>query len=417
MGLPLLTYFSDNSVIIDNKFYGFDVNKEYIERLKTENYPYQENVAPEFFCDDIEEVFEDNKEKITFTSNWAEVPDCDVYIITVGTPMDEEGNARVDAVEKAIQKINLSHVVRESKKKKLIVLRSTVFPGTTQMISKILVDPERMTLIFCPERIAQGKTFVEYMNPELVGAETEDDYKMFVEFWMQFFPTGKKFFHLTWKEAELGKLMTNMYRYVNFALANEFFLISDRHGCNYEKIRQAVKTDYPRADLPNASPNVSGPCLFKDGEFLVADVPYNELIRTALVINESMVEKIAQYVKDYSDQYEMFGNEKLETIVILGASFKANSDDTRNSLSFKLKKVLKRMGFDVKIIDPEAAGNSKLVDEMWWCERADAYVLMTPHDYFDEKFYNWLKKNVPMIDFWKHFEASKATKNGVYITK
>ena len=136
---------------------------------------------------------------------------------------------------------------------------------------------------------------------------------------------------LTPREAEIGKLMTNMYRYVTFAFANQMWMISEKHGVNIDKVIDACNFDYPRMDVPHPGPNVGGPCLFKDGKFLLSDIPFGDLINTSFLINEGMPDYVFNRIKDI--------NPYIEKVLIMGATFKKGCDDTRNSLSFKMRKI------------------------------------------------------------------------------
>jgi UDP-N-acetyl-D-mannosaminuronic acid dehydrogenase len=181
-------------------------------------------------------------------------------------------------------------------------------------------------------------------------------------------------------------------------------MLAHYYGCDFETIRQAINKNYPRMNLYGAGA-AAGPCLAKDGQFMVAHVPYPEMIRTASVVNEALPAWIFKQLKDTL----------VSKVAILGMTFKADNDDTRHSLSFKLKKILTREGYDVVCYDryvPEYSDVSVL-------ESCGAYVLMTPHSYFDDEFYdNHIASQSVIIDVWKHFPRSKISAdyniNGIY---
>src|SRR5262249_14460945 len=132
----------------------------------------------------------------------------------------------------------------------LVVLRSTVYPGTTRFVAQRLAAlGHRVDVAFCPERIAEGHALEELHSlPQIVGADDE--------------PAGERaealfrcltdrVIRTTTKEAELAKLFTNVWRYMRFAVANQFFMIAHEAGVDYGNVLEAVRDDYPRArDLP-----------------------------------------------------------------------------------------------------------------------------------------------------------------------
>ena len=158
-------------------------------------------------------------------------------------------------------------------------------------------------------------------------------------------------------------------------------------------------------DLPAAGP-AAGPCLFKDGQFLVSHIPYTDLIRTSFTINEGFTNWIVDIIEEitYVSQARRVG--------ILGMAFKANNDDTRYSLSFKLKKILEAKGFEIVEYDP-LVNSGSLPHKIPQCE---VVVVMAPHDVFDGEFYSsFINVGTVIIDIWRHFPESKLHKNGVYV--
>jgi UDP-N-acetyl-D-mannosaminuronic acid dehydrogenase len=336
---------------------------------------------------------------------------CDVVVIMIGTPVDGEGNPRTEGLDQI--RANIAYVLQSGVRQKplLIVLRSTVSPGITQVFTDKLEKAaygkfrSDLTVVFAPERIAQGRTYVEMPKlPQLIGATDVHDYNVAEEFFRHLSP---KCVHLSVRQAELGKLMTNMYRYVNFALANEFLMICQRHEVDFEEIRQAINLDYPRMALEKAGPNAAGPCLFKDGQFLVDQIPHVDLIKAAFSINEGMP---AWIYETFIRNYFTF-DEEIE-VGILGMTFKADNDDPRFSLSFKLKKLLERKGMKVTCYDPflPEYSNAEPLKHCHIC------VVMTPHSCFDEKFFEeYIRPECQIIDIWKKFpESDNGTINGDY---
>ena len=378
--------------------YGIDVNELSVDLLNSSIAPYVEEGADEILYHNLK------NERLLFTTDFDYIKDADVVAIMIGTPVDGEGNARLDDLFNFVD----DTLIPRMSKHQLIVLRSTVSPGTTEVLRKHIekkhgwVEGIDYFLVFCPERVVQGKSIVETTKlPQIVGAFNDISFKVAKDFFKTFITN--QIFQLTPKETELGKLMTNMYRYVTFAFANEMWMIGQKHGVNIDKVIDACNYDYPRMDVPHPGPNVGGPCLFKDGRFLLSDIPFGDLIQTSFLINEGMPEYVFNRIKEM--------NPNIEKVLILGATFKKDCDDTRNSLSFKMKKVCKKHGVESWIADPFA-----IVDDvMPATTEPDAVVVMTPHtDTHISWPLNEFKKDCIVADIWKMYPESKLSNTGIY---
>lgn len=345
---------------------------------------------------------------LTFTDDYSSLATADVVAITLGTPVDGENNPRLDIITDFFETRLAPSLSVECGK--LIILRSTVAPGTTELLRKELEartglqEGHDFHLVFCPERVAQTKGIVESGSlPQLIGAFSLESYLHAAEFFQTFVHT--ECFHLKPREAEIGKLITNMYRYIEFAIANEFYVIGDQHKVNIHKVIQACNYNYPRMNLPLPGPNVGGPCLFKDGRFLTSKILFPDLINTSFQINEGM----PRYILDKA--LTMRPVHEIKKIGILGMAFKADCDDTRQSLSFKLKKNIRQEGFPCVWYDPFVDGGNDASD----MKDCDIVFLMTPHTCFksfDDPM--TLKDGALIVDVWKHLERSKRTVDGFY---
>jgi UDP-N-acetyl-D-mannosaminuronic acid dehydrogenase len=200
--------------------------------------------------------------------------------------------------------------------------------------------------------------------------------------------------HLEPEEAELAKLFTNTWRYIKFAAANQFYMMANDRGLDFEKIRAGLSYNYPRAqDIPGAG-FAAGPCLFKDTMQLAAfsDNKFS-LGHSAMLVNEGLPLYIVSQLE------KRFDLENL-TVGILGMSFKAGSDDIRSSLSYKLRRVLKFKAKAVIGTDPYVSEETDdtllpLEDVL---RKADILVVATPHkEYFD------IVTDKPVADVWNVF--------------
>jgi len=343
--------------------YGVDIDQSKNKVIMSGKMPFLEEQGEEYLSRAL------SKHQLVMTDDCSVVTDCDVIVIVIGTPVDENFNPEIHPLRSLI-----SAMAPSLRAGQLLILRSTVSPGTTESIKRIIEENTELSigrdlfLVFAPERVAEGKTIQELtILPQLIGAFEDAS-----------FQKGKAFFgsflkapciELSPLEAEIGKLITNMTRYVNFALANEYHLIAETFGVNINKIIDASNFDYPRLNLPSPGPNVGGPCLYKDGWFLIERIPYNEMIATAFKINEGMPMQIVQKLRQFPE---------VRKVSVLGMTFKANSDDIRNSVSFKLKKQLDATGYEVITVDSYVPGCDPLAS----VADSDAVILMTPHDEF-----------------------------------
>jgi UDP-N-acetyl-D-mannosaminuronic acid dehydrogenase len=151
----------------------------------------------------------------------------------------------------------------------LLILRSTVFPGVTALVEKMVAGlGVEIEVAFCPERIAEGKAMTELFElPQIVSARSPAGTGAGVAL---FGRLTSKLVVMSPEEAELAKLFTNVWRYIKFATANQLYMMANDRGLDFERIRQGLTEDYPRAaDMPAAG-FAAGPCLFKDTMQLAA---------------------------------------------------------------------------------------------------------------------------------------------------
>ena len=254
-------------------------------------------------------------------------------------------------------------------------------------------------MAFCPERIAEGKSLVELAQiPQIVGGADRLSTQKAADFFKNL---GVKVNVADDVSAELAKLFTNMYRYINFAIANEFMILAGNHRRDIYKIVDLVNRDYKRGGL--ALPGLTGgPCLFKDGFFLVADIPFSDLIATSWKINEAIPLFLIKKIRERT---------KLEgkKASILGLAFKAEIDDIRESLAFKVKKALERERAKVHLHDPYVAPYQNNLDET--LKDADLIFLATNHAAYQKLDIAKVKKlvsaNCVICDVWNVFKTNR----------
>jgi UDP-N-acetyl-D-mannosaminuronic acid dehydrogenase len=194
---------------------------------------------------------------------------------------------------------------------------------------------------------------------------------------------------LTPEEAELAKLFTNVWRYIKFAAANQFFMMANDRGLDFERIRLGLTEDYPRAaDMPGAG-FAAGPCLFKDTMQLAAFNNNNfALGHTAMTINEGLPLYLVHRLEQKYDLSSL-------TVGILGMAFKGGSDDIRSSLSYKLKRILEFKADKVLCADPYVTVDPALLPQEEVIARSDLLIIATPHQQYRD-----LVTDKPVADIW-----------------
>lgn len=314
-------------------------------------------------------------------------------IVVIGTPIDEFMNPSMSLFDSVMDEL-ARHLANDA----LIVLRSTVFPGTTAHVRRRLDgNGKTVRLAFCPERIAEGHALEELTElPQIVGADDSETLRRATEL---FGSMGAQVVSSTTAEAELAKLFTNAWRYMKFAVANQFFMIANEAGQDYGRILDAIRRDYPRAqDLPGPG-FAAGPCLLKDTMQLAAfTADHFPMGQSARQINEGLpaylVTAMERRLGDLADK----------RIGILGMAFKGESDDPRDSLSYKLRKLLTWQGAEVLCTDPYVP-DDRLVPLDDVLRESDILVVGAPHrSYRELKF-----PDKPLVDVWG------ITENGITV--
>jgi len=389
VGLPLCLFIADKGYQV----FGIDIDQEKINQIGKGQMPFMEEGAPKLLKKYLGKT-------LFFSTDFSNIARAKVIILTLGTPVDENMNPSLVQIDQALERAK-TYFTRGQ----LLILRSTVSPGTTDYVRSYLNDLGKIKvgtnfyLAFCPERIAEGRSLLELAEiPQIVGGIDRLSAQKAAEF---FENLGIEVNRTDNVSAELAKLFTNMYRYINFAIANEFMILAGNHHRDIYRIVELVNKNYKRGGL--ALPGLTGgPCLFKDGFFLVGDVPFADLITTSWKINESIPLFLIKKIRERT---------KLEgkKTVILGLAFKAEIDDIRESLAFKVKKALERERAKVFLHDPYVPGYQNDLDEI--LGDADLIFLATNHSYYQNLDIAKVKKlvsaNCVICDVWNIFRTNK----------
>ena len=370
MGIPLGLAFASKGKDVTL----VDVNPMAVEAINAGKLPFKEEGAEALLKAHI-------GRNLRATADAAIVKMQDVVVFVTGTPVDEHLNPNIHDVVKV-----LDAYLPLLSKRQLIVLRSTIFPGVTRIVEEMLRAKLGVAnLAFCPERIVQGKGIEEIFNlPQLVSGVNKKAENAASALFASIAP---KIIRIKPEEAELAKLMTNAWRYLEFAIANQFYMMVEKQGLDFYRILEAMKEDYPRAKHFARAGLAAGPCLFKDTMQLSA-FHSNEFFlgHSAMLVNEGLPNFLVSQLE------AKMGPLKGKKIGIMGLAFKADNDDIRESLSFKVKKLLEMKMAEVLVTDEYVPGTMPLKR---FLKDADGVILGVPHS-----AYRKLKIKKPFVDCW-----------------
>jgi UDP-N-acetyl-D-mannosaminuronic acid dehydrogenase len=376
VGLPLALAFADRGASVAI----YDVSETAVATVNAGKMPFAERGADEVLQRALAAG------RLEASTDPAIVGTAENVVVVIGTPVDEHLNPDQNAIPKA-----LGVCSAYLKDGQILILRSTVFPGVTALVEKMVAGLGlQIDVAFCPERIAEGKAMTELFElPQIVSSRTAEGGDRAARL---FGILTSQLVRMTPEEAELAKLFTNVWRYIKFATANQLYMMANERGLDFERIRQGLAQDYPRAaDMPAAG-FAAGPCLFKDTMQLAAFNNNNfPLGHSAMAINEGMPLYVVSRLEQRYDLASM-------TVGILGMAFKGGSDDIRSSLSYKLKRILTFKAGAVLCTDPYVTTDGNLVSLDEVLEKADLLVVGAPHPE-----YNALTTDKPVADVWNIF--------------
>ena len=388
VGLPLATVFATKGI----KVKGIEVNHKMVESIKNSKCPFHDPPLQE----NLEKAIKLNNLQIIKNINETD-NDIDIFIITVGTPVTPDNSVDYSQLFSALEeicKINL--------KEKMLIFRSTMPPKTTVDIIIPLIENKTgliagkdFAIGVCPERILEGKAIKEIFElPEIIGGINKDSDKIATQLFMTINPE-KEFSYTSPSGAELAKLFTNIYRYISFALSNEFAIWAEIYGLDATKLINIANYKYERSNVPIPG-FVGGPCLSKDGTFLDNNTTFSSIVSAAWKLNESIPRHIVNNIKRVS------GNLFNKKIAVLGLSFKSGSDDLRSSPSVKLVELLKGLGATVQIHDPHVKNTLSLSEAL---KTTDIVIVATNHKEFKENIVeiNQCGANI-IYDVWSMFD-------------
>jgi UDP-N-acetyl-D-mannosaminuronic acid dehydrogenase len=380
VGIPLVLALAESGLRVNVN----DLNQTALDTLSGGNLPFIEDGAEQVLAEALA------GKRLVFTSSPDLVTKTGPVIITIGTPVDEFLNP----VRRVVQEC-IDWLLPALADGQLIVLRSTVFPGTTDWLNSYLKSKGRkLNVTFCPERVVQGFGLREMRTmPQIISGCTPEAEREAAELFERIAPEVVVVKPI---EAEFAKLFSNAYRYIEFAATNEFYLVAKSAGVDYQRVLTAMKHNYPRLKSLPGPGFAAGPCLVKDTMQLSA-FARNQfgLGHAALLINEGLALHVIDDLKRRFDLANM-------TVGLLGMAFKAQSDDTRASLSYKLKNAISGLVRAVLTTDPFVTTDPDLTPLEDVIAKSDLLILCAPHTVYAKADF----KGKPVFDVWGHLEGA-----------
>lgn len=373
VGLPLAICFAEQGLKVDI----YDINQQSVDIVNNGTMPFLEKGCDKLLKKNIDKT-------LHATTNPNIIAESTFVIIVIGTPVDEFLNP-----DRMVFKTFIDDNYRYFSDGQTLILRSTVYPGTSDWLHGYLKKRKKnIEVSFCPERIAEGKAIEEIHDlPQIVSSYQD---RVTTRVTKLFKKLTKDIIVLDPIEAELAKLYTNSWRYIQFAIANQFYMLANGHGKDFYKIYRAMTFKYPRTqNFPKAG-FAAGPCLFKD-TMQLSSFDNNKFFlgHSAMLVNEGMP---AFIVEQLQNKFRL----KNKTVGILGMAFKAESDDPRSSLSYKLKKLLS-LSTKKLLCSDEYIKNKNFVSKEDLINHSDIIILGVPH----KKYANLkVPKSTFVCDIW-----------------
>ncbi|PYL28995.1 MAG: nucleotide sugar dehydrogenase [Verrucomicrobia bacterium] len=383
VGLPLALVLADSGF----KTLILDINETALKTIAQGAMPYREEGGQTL----LKKV--NGTGRLTFSSEANSITRAAVVVLTVGTPIDEFHNPNLSLLIRCLEGL-IPHLRDEQ----TIILRSTIAPGTTNYIDGYLRSRgKKIGLAFCPERVVQGKAIEEIRAlPQLVSGTSPEALAAAKTLFSKIAPEVVEMSPL---EAEFAKLVCNAFRYMQFAATNQLYMAVESAGLDYCELLSKMKRGYPRMGSIPGPGFAAGPCLMKDTMQLFAFQKHNFVLgQMAMTINEGLPNFI---VEQLARRFDL----RTKRVGILGMAFKADSDDIRDSLSYKLGKLLRFHGADVSYSD-EYAKDPTFVDKETLVRECDVIILGVPHAAYRSLH---VPREKEIVDLWSALPSRQAS--------
>jgi UDP-N-acetyl-D-mannosaminuronic acid dehydrogenase len=362
VGLPLALAFADRGLTV----VGVDNDADHLGAIRSGRMPFEEPGAQEALDRSLAAG------RLTLTERAADAAAADHVVVTLGTPSFSHIEIDLSGIRSVLDDL-LPHLRDDH----AIHLRSTIAPGTTDFVAGYLAKHrgfEVGTDLFVahvPERIAAGRFFEEISTlPCIIGGVGERSGDVAEQL---FASLGAPIVRTTPIQAELAKIWTNILRYATFALPNLLMMDCEQYGANVFEVIDLINRDYPRGGI--AQPGfTAGTCLRKDFAFSEERSNAPGMLLAVSRVNESVPLFLVQGLT------RRLGSLSGRKVAVLGLSFKAGTDDERDSLAHKLIRLLERELADVAIHDPHVPTPTQTLPEA--VHDADAVIVATNHPEF-----------------------------------
>lgn len=328
-----------------------DVDSEKIALLKSGILPFFEPGLSELF-DSVR-----NTKKITFTTDISSISECEINFLCIGTPQNREGIAAdLSALESAFDS-----VLSVAKSGSIIAGKSTVPVGTAQRFARELTAtrPE-ITLNWNPEFLREGHAVADTLEPNriVIGASTPSDARVLADFYRSVSPNAPQFI-TDFPTAELVKVAANAFLATKISFINAMSEIADVTGADVTVLADAIGIDdrIGRKFL-GAGIGFGGGCLPKDIRAFLARADELGLGESLAFLQEFDLINQRARSRAVAVAVKELGNPKGKKVAILGAAFKPESDDVRDSPALEIAQTLAALGADVVVTDPRALGSA-----------------------------------------------------------
>ena len=354
---------------------------------------------PPIFEKGLEELMKKTKGRYKATTNYRAITETDTTFICVGTPSKEDGSIDLTFIKSAATEIG--NALKEKDKFHVIVVKSTVVPGTTEEVVKPIIEKESgkeafkdFGLAMNPEFLREGNAVEDFFNPDriVIGVKDEKTKEIMEKF---YFPFKCPKLITDIKTAEMIKYASNAFLATKISFANEIGNICKKLGIDAYDVFKGVGLDHRiNPSFFRSGIGFGGSCFPKDVKALIAkaeELGENpKLLKAVIDVNERQPLKLIELLKKHITNLEG------KTIGILGLAFKPDTDDIRESRAIPIVKSLLEEGAKVIAYDPKAMDNFReLFPQLIYAESAekvleksDAVLIVTEWEEFKNLDYN-----------------------------
>jgi len=388
VGLPTAAVFADAGYHV----IGVDIRSDVIQAISLKKIRTKEPGLKEI----LKKVVNSNRLKVS-TETVHAVKESDVVIVCVQTPSDSQRKPDLTHLKRACKEI-----AQGLSKRKLVIIESTVPPGTMKNVAAKILENESRTkcgvgfwLAYCPERITSGKILQEFAtSSRIIGSFDKDSARVAAELLKTV--TSGDLLLTDCGSAEVAKLAENTFRDVNIAFANELALICERVGVDVKEVIRLANT-HPRVKIHSPGCGVGGPCLTKDPYLLLSSRGSEDVelrvIETCREMNYFMPSHAVRFVVKALGEADK--DVKNSRVAVLGVAYKGETNDITNSPAENIIDELKSLGAEVVVYDPfsEEGFGARRIPVLWEAvKESDVLVVVTDHKMFSSLDFSRIKK-------------------------